>query len=64
MADAARRHDHVAAVLTRAGARLILDIGCGEGALRRAMPCGRIVGVDGSATMPAAAWRWRRGTRR
>jgi ubiquinone/menaquinone biosynthesis C-methylase UbiE len=34
--------------------RRILDVGCGEGALRAALPAqlrGRIVGLDASATM-------------
>ena len=51
------QHDHVAEMLTRAGADLILDIGCGEGALRAALPAPagrRVVGLDASATMVGA----------
>ncbi|NVI87158.1 hypothetical protein, partial [Actinomadura sp. BRA 177] len=31
-------HDHVASKLLNAGASLVLDIGCGEGALSAALP--------------------------
>jgi SAM-dependent methyltransferase len=43
--------------LARAGPRRILDIGCGEGALRAALPAplaARTVGLDASATMLGA----------
>nr|BFE78624.1 hypothetical protein GCM10020093_012250 [Planobispora longispora] len=48
------QHERVAEVLTVAGADLILDIGCGEGALSAALPAParrRVVGLDASATM-------------
>jgi SAM-dependent methyltransferase len=47
----------LAGELARMGPRRVLDIGCGEGALRAALPAGlgaRTVGVDASATMLAA----------
>ena len=47
-------HDHLAEVLVGTGARRILDIGCGEGALRAALPARlrpRVVGLDASRTM-------------
>ena len=43
--------------LATAGPRRILDVGCGEGALRAALPAGlaaRTVGLDASATMLGA----------
>jgi SAM-dependent methyltransferase len=44
---------HIADMLSRAGARLIADIGCGEGALAAAAPSPQtqIIGIDAS---PAA----------
>ncbi|WP_067798600.1 class I SAM-dependent methyltransferase [Actinomadura formosensis] len=45
-------HDHVASKLLNAGASLVLDIGCGEGALGAALPHPpppRLVGLDTSA---------------
>jgi SAM-dependent methyltransferase len=47
-------HTAIAEALIRAEATLVLDIGCGEGALRAAMPTpssARIVGLDASETM-------------
>lgn len=43
----------VAAALRDAGAGLVLDVGCGEGPLRAALPADgpRLVGLDASATM-------------
>jgi SAM-dependent methyltransferase len=47
---------HIAGMLGRAGARLVADIGCGEGALAAAprSPQVRIVGIDASPAMLAA----------
>jgi hypothetical protein len=50
-------HDHLAEPLVAIEPRRILDIGCGEGALRAALPPRlrpRVVGLDASATMLAA----------
>jgi SAM-dependent methyltransferase len=50
-------HARLAEGLVGLDARRILDIGCGEGALRSALPAtwrARLVGVDASATMLAA----------
>jgi SAM-dependent methyltransferase len=50
-------YHHLAEVLAGVQARRILDIGCGEGALRAALPAplqARIVGLDASATMLGA----------
>jgi SAM-dependent methyltransferase len=50
-------HDHLAELLVAIEPRRILDIGCGEGALRAALPPRlrpRVVGLDASATMLAA----------
>jgi SAM-dependent methyltransferase len=50
-------YELLAGVLAGLGARRILDIGCGEGALRSALPTGLrpwLVGLDASATMLAA----------
>lgn len=49
-------YPHIAGLLDRAGARLVADIGCGEGALAAASrsPQPRIVGIDASPTMLAA----------
>jgi SAM-dependent methyltransferase len=50
-------HARLAEELVGLDARRILDIGCGEGALRSALPVtwrARLVGVDASATMLAA----------
>ena len=47
---------HLAEVLVELDARRILDVGCGEGALRAALPAAlraRLVGLDASATMLA-----------
>jgi SAM-dependent methyltransferase len=47
-------HDHVAMKLLDAGASLVLDIGCGEGALSAALPRPapvRIVGLDASPAL-------------
>lgn len=44
-------YDVVAGVLARLGASLVLDIGCGEGALSRAVSTARVVGVDRSLTL-------------
>jgi SAM-dependent methyltransferase len=47
-------YEQLAEVLVDHGARGILDIGCGEGALRAALPAqlrSRVVGLDASATM-------------
>ncbi|MER7543412.1 class I SAM-dependent methyltransferase [Spirillospora sp. NPDC127506] len=47
-------HDHVASKLLSAGASLVLDIGCGEGALNAALPRPspiRLVGLDASADL-------------
>lgn len=47
-------HDHIAAKLLAAGASRVLDIGCGEGSLRRALPDSprfRFVGLDASAAL-------------
>lgn len=47
-------YEHLAEVLAGIDARRILDIGCGEGALRAALPAhlrGRVVGLDASGTM-------------
>jgi SAM-dependent methyltransferase len=49
-------HDRLAELLVGLDARRVLDIGCGEGALRAALPAGwrsRLVGLDASATMLA-----------
>jgi SAM-dependent methyltransferase len=49
-------HAHLAELLVGLDARRVLDIGCGEGALRAALPAGwrsRLVGLDASATMLA-----------
>ena len=47
---------HIVGTLSRAGARLVADIGCGEGALAAASrsPQVRIVGIDASPVMLAA----------
>jgi SAM-dependent methyltransferase len=47
---------HIVGILGRAGAHLIADIGCGEGALAAAAPSPRmqIIGIDASAVMLAA----------
>lgn len=50
-------HDHVASKLVNAGASLVLDIGCGEGALSAALPHPpplHLVGLDASAALLAA----------
>jgi SAM-dependent methyltransferase len=50
-------YHHLAEVLVGVQARRILDIGCGEGALRAALPAplqARLVGLDASATMLGA----------
>jgi SAM-dependent methyltransferase len=50
-------HEQLAALLVGIGARHILDIGCGEGALRAALPArsaARLVGLDASRTMLGA----------
>ncbi|MFA1545786.1 class I SAM-dependent methyltransferase [Actinomadura chokoriensis] len=50
-------HDHVASKLLNAGASLVLDIGCGEGALSAALPHPpplELVGLDASAALLAA----------
>jgi SAM-dependent methyltransferase len=49
-------HAHIASMLGRAGARLIADIGCGEGALTAAArsPQLQIIGIDASPVMLAA----------
>jgi SAM-dependent methyltransferase len=47
-------YEQVAELLGGIGARRILDVGCGEGALRAALPARlrpRLVGLDASATM-------------
>ena len=47
---------HLAELLAEADPRRILDIGCGEGALRAALPAAlkaRLVGLDASVTMLA-----------
>jgi SAM-dependent methyltransferase len=47
-------HDHIAAKLLAAGASRVLDIGCWEGALSRALPDPpplRLVGLDASGTL-------------
>ncbi|MEV4673702.1 class I SAM-dependent methyltransferase [Actinomadura sp. NPDC049382] len=47
-------HDHIAMKLVNAGASLVLDIGCGEGALSAALPRPaplRLVGLDASAEL-------------
>jgi SAM-dependent methyltransferase len=47
----------IAEVLAGAGPGPVLDVGCGEGALREALPAGlrrRLVGLDASATLLAA----------
>ena len=47
-------YTHLAELLASIGARRILDIGCGEGALRAALPAqlqSRVVGLDASWTM-------------
>jgi SAM-dependent methyltransferase len=47
---------HLAELLAEADSQRILDIGCGEGALRDALPAAlktRLVGLDASATMLA-----------
>jgi SAM-dependent methyltransferase len=47
-------YDHLAELLVDVRARRVLDIGCGEGALRAALPAQlqpRLVGLDASATM-------------
>ncbi|MFB4301951.1 class I SAM-dependent methyltransferase [Actinomadura sp. NTSP31] len=47
-------HDHIAAKLLAARATRVLDIGCGEGALNRALPGPppfRLVGLDASGTL-------------
>jgi SAM-dependent methyltransferase len=49
-------HAHLAEVLVELDPRRILDVGCGEGALRAALPArlrARLVGLDASATMLA-----------
>ncbi|MEW2354209.1 class I SAM-dependent methyltransferase [Spirillospora sp. NPDC029432] len=46
------QHEHVAEALAAAGAGLVLDIGCGEGALSAAAPAAcRVVGLDASPAM-------------
>jgi SAM-dependent methyltransferase len=50
-------YELLAEALDALGARRVLDIGCGEGALRSAVPAGlrpRLVGLDASPTMLAA----------
>ena len=44
-------YDVVAGVLARLGATLVLDIGCGEGALSRVVSTAHVVGVDRSLTL-------------
>jgi SAM-dependent methyltransferase len=47
-------YDHLAGVLAGARVRRVLDIGCGEGALRATLQARlrpRLVGLDASATM-------------
>jgi ubiquinone/menaquinone biosynthesis C-methylase UbiE len=47
-------YDYLAEMLAQVDPRRILDIGCGEGALRAALPAQlqpRLVGLDASATM-------------
>ncbi|WP_433337687.1 class I SAM-dependent methyltransferase [Spirillospora sp. CA-294931] len=51
LTGARTQHERVAEALSGAG--LVLDIGCGEGALRVALPGTRVVGLDGSAAMLA-----------
>jgi SAM-dependent methyltransferase len=64
-AEVTRRHltaarslyEQLAELLVGIGARRILDIGCGEGALRAALPArspARLVGLDASRTMLGA----------
>jgi len=50
-------HAHIAGMLSRAGAYLVADIGCGEGALAAAVraPRMRVVSIDASPVMLAAA---------
>jgi hypothetical protein len=53
-------YELLAEALARLDPRRILDIGCGEGALRAALPArlaSRTVGLDAAATMLAAVWR-------
>jgi SAM-dependent methyltransferase len=50
-------YQRIAGLLAEAGAGRVLDIGCGEGALREALPArmaSRLVGLDASWTMLAA----------
>jgi SAM-dependent methyltransferase len=49
-------YPHIASMLGQAGARLIADIGCGEGALTAAArsPQRQIIGIDASPAMLAA----------
>ena len=50
-------YSHLAELLAGVGARRILDVGCGEGALRAALPAqlqSRVVGLDASWTMLGA----------
>lgn len=48
-------HAPVAARLVAEGLLPVVDIGCGEGELRRHLPAGTWVGVDSSQTMVAGA---------
>jgi SAM-dependent methyltransferase len=48
-------HAPVAARLVAEGLLPVVDIGCGEGKLRRHLPAGTWVGVDSSQTMVAGA---------
>lgn len=48
-------YDAIAALLAERGARRVLDLGCGEGALGKAVhPPTTVVGLDASATMLSA----------
>jgi SAM-dependent methyltransferase len=50
-------YDHLAELLVGVRARRVVDIGCGEGALRAALPApmqARLVGLDASASMLGA----------